>query len=163
MKIYLLIVLFLSLTTAGFLKANSLKRKVKEIQCLISLLENIKTRLGYFKSPVYVILSQAVGDIKGSKTLSSFKINLKKEENVKKAWLETDCENLLGEDTCFVLDEFFSLLGTSGVEGQVNLCENTLVKLNHCLENSILSLNEKGKLYQSIGVLAGAFGVILFI
>ena len=163
MKIYILIILFFTLTAAGFVKAGALHRKVYETDGLITFITLIKDKVSYFRTPLYILLSQACNENKRYRVILSFGESLKEESNIKRAWQNVDCENILGEEACRIADEFFSSLGTSGISGQTGLCDATLHRLELCRQKALEETENKAKLYKSLGFLAGAFAVIMFV
>lgn len=163
MKIYMLILLFFTVTAAGFFKAAGLKRKVYEIQGLINFILVIKDRLSYFKTPINILLSTVCELHSGYRIINMLNENLKKDSNISCTWQSVDCEHIIGEQACHTMDEFFSSLGSSGIEGQTALCDSTLRRLEHCKEKAEEDAENKAKLYKSIGFLAGAFAVIIFV
>ena len=163
MKIYILIILFCTLTAAGFVKAGGLHRKVYEIDGLINLIALIKDKISYFKTPLNILLLEAC-EISGKyRAVSAFGGILQKDSNIVSAWQSVDCENILGEEACRIADEFFSSLGGSGVEGQTQLCDSTMHRLEYCRQKALEEVENKAKLYKSLGFLAGAFAVIMFV
>lgn len=163
MKIYIIILLFFALTAAGFFKAASLKRSVYETEGLKNTVLIINDRLSYFKKPVDILLLEACNVNGRYRVISTFKNRLERDGNIVSAWQSTDCEHILGEETCRVMDEFFQALGTSGLEGQNTLCVSTVNRLEACREKAAEEADNKAKLYKSLGFLAGAFAVIVFI
>ncbi len=163
MKIYILIILFFTLTAAGFLKAGGLHRRVYEIDGLMNLVALIKDKVSYFKTPLYVLLKDVCKTNSKYRIASMFCTRLEKDSNIISAWQSVDCEHILGEDVCRIADEFFLNLGGSGVTGQTQLCDSTLHRIELCRQKAFEEAENKAKLYKSLGFLAGAFAVIMFV
>ncbi len=163
MKITILIMVFLSLTAAGFFKAASVKQNLYETQGLILLIEQIKERLRYYKAPIHNTLVSVCSSLSKYQLCQGLLLALKTNTTPFEAWKTADAQKFFSEETLSIANEFFSLLGTSGIEGQESLCNGCLQRLNRLYFSAKEEASGKMKIYKSMGLLSGILTVIVFI
>ena len=83
--------------------------------------------------------------------------------DIRKLWCDAigNDQDMPGEEKA-VLREFGSILGTSDTEGQLVAITSQLLRMEELREQRRLEYMQKGKLYRSLGVMAGvSVGIIL--
>ncbi len=149
------------MTAAGFMKAAALKKRVFETEGLINAVNAVRDKSAYFKTPVYNLLLEISKSLSRYRVMRAFTACLEADSNTYSAWQAVDCQGLAGEEACRVMDEFMLALGTSGAKEQVLLCESTLGRLERCRQNAVEAEANKARMYRSLGLLSGAFSVII--
>jgi stage III sporulation protein AB len=168
-KIIGLIAVFIVCTLSGMIMSMKLSKRVRQIESFICAVGLIATEIRYFASPVEVIMEKLnqIEEYKQLKVFEICKANLKNTNRFSKAWesaikeaqqslslQSADYESLLW---------FGRSLGTTDVEGQLANCEHCCEQLSQRLTIAREDLSKKGKMYSSLGVLAGIFmAVMLF-
>ena len=151
-------------TLSGFFKTYSLKRRVKELETLSRYIEKIMLEIRFSMKPIPVILER-IGNV--SLPLLNEILYIDKNNTMKdiycKAKQITKNQMFLINDDWAVIDIFFPALGNSDLEGQLSLCENTLILLEKQIKQAETINNKYSKMYSSTGFLIGLFIVIIFI
>lgn len=137
LKILAIVLITLSCGGFGFLKAEELSAKVKELTMLGDFLCDIKENIRYSATPANKLL-----------------------ENLKEKYAVIFSSK--NKDTNSILDEFISSFGTSDISGQISLCDNLKSKLDIRLDFAKKEAMDKGKIYKTLGLLGGlAFSITI--
>lgn len=167
-KILGLTAIFIACAAAGLIKSYSLSKRVRELEAFLSAFSQISTEIRYFASPTNVIISKldAFNEYKGLHIFGLCKENLERTHDFSKAW---DCAISeakpylsLEKSDIDVLKSFGNTFGTTDVEGQIANCERYCDLLRQRLESARQDKVKRGRMYTSLGVLAGIFFAVFF-
>jgi stage III sporulation protein AB len=164
-----LLAVFTCCAAAGISKSNSISKRVRQLEAFSNAIALVSTEIRYFASPVDVLMAK-LNSLAEYKDLRAFGIchrNFRKCRDFQKAW-----EDAINESKQFLsLDEgdyetllwLGQVLGTTDVEGQTASCERYRELINQRLSQARADQASKGKMYTSLGILAGAFVFVLLI
>lgn len=167
-KICGLTAIFIACVAAGLIKSNSLSKRVRELEAFLSAFSQISTEIRYFASPTNIIISKldSFSEYKNLRIFGPCKENLAQTHDFSHAWCcaidqaipylslkKSDIETIKG---------FGSTFGTTDAEGQIANCERYCELLRQRLENAREDKIKRGRMYTSLGVLAGVFFVVFF-
>ncbi len=167
-KLFGIIAIFGVCVTAGFMKTASLSKRVRELEAFLSALSLISTEIRYFASPTDDIIAK-LDSANEYKQLRVFGICRKKLENTRdfgKAWVDAldESKSYLSLDNgdYEALKWFGSLFGTTDTDGQLANCERYCGLLQQRITSAREDKSKRGKMYTSLGVLAGVFFAVIF-
>jgi stage III sporulation protein AB len=169
LKIIGLIAIFIGCTLCGMMMSMKLTKRVRQIESFICAVGLIATEIRYFASPVEAIMEKLdqIEDYKQLKVFEICKANLKNTNRFSQAWesaiKESEKSLALQSADYESLLWFGRALGTTDVEGQLANCERCCEQLSQRLIIAREDSGKKGKMYSSLGILAGIFiAVMLF-
>lgn len=146
-----------------------LKRRVKSLTSLVLLVSAVKSEIEFNRKPVIKILKEAEHKkfLKRLSFVSQCVSLLEEGEDFKSAWekalLEKSEASALTKEDIYLVSSFGLQLGTTDVNGQVNLCNLYLSLLGEKLREAEEYEKKYGKLYTQAGLFLGAAAGILFI
>jgi stage III sporulation protein AB len=159
---------FIVCTAAGLYKSAVLSKRVRQLEAFVGAINLISTEIRYFASPVEDIM-QKVNALEEYAQLLVFGIckkNLLKLRDFPKAWefslIEAKPKLALNAGDFETLLWFGKLLGTTDLEGQTANCERYGKLLEQRLIHAKDDMLKRGKMYSSLGVLAGVFIIVIF-
>lgn len=168
-KILGLFAIFFVCTAAGLLKSYSLKKRVNELETFSSSFRDISIEIRYFATPTDVIISK-LNEIKAYKSLRVFatcKESLEQTRNFSQSWNDAVDKALpylsLDKEDAGIIKRFGDSFGTTDVEGQIANCEQYSLMLDDRLQIARDDKKKRGKMFSSLGILAGVFLTIFFI
>ncbi|MCL2089587.1 MAG: stage III sporulation protein AB [Oscillospiraceae bacterium] len=141
---------------AGLYMSGSLSKRVSELELVLLLIERLKTSIRYSHTHTSVIVAEAASHIPLS-FLSDCRDNLDRQPGFPVAWrtaLERYDGNLTAADIQAV-GTIGGILGSCDAQGQTEALELTAERIGACLEDARKERDTKGKMYRSLGILAG--------
>ena len=161
--------IFFVCAAAGMLKSAGLSRRVRQLEGFIGALGLISTEIRYFASPVDALMRK-VSSLPEYRELAVFGIcaeKLRGERDFRCAWEESLKETrprlALDDGDMETLLWFGRVLGTTDIEGQTASCERYGDLLRQRLTLARQDKAKRGKMYSSLGLLAGVFLFVVFI
>ncbi len=148
--------------------SKQLDMRVKLLQLIRQMLEDISIQLRFKASTVYEILeyldnNQVYSQLGFLHTANSNKDSFKSFGEI---WSESIdgwvCSPLKKEDFS-LLNSIGSSLGTSDIEGQLSSLELFKEKAKMYFESAASEHDKKSKLYRSLGVLSGIFVSVMIV
>lgn len=164
-----LVFIFIVCTAAGFLKSLTISKRVKELEAFCGAFAQISTEIRYFASPTDVIMKklESMSEYKNLKVFTYCKEELLVNRNFQSSWkkaVEKAVPYLsINKDDAETIKRFGESFGTTDVEGQTANCEEYSSLLNKRLDSARADKASRGKMYTSLGILAGIFFTIFFI
>ena len=138
----------------SYIKISASRNKIREISAFIDIISEIKNGIYHFSKPLPEIFSNYNNDY--------FENNgfLKDITQFSARDVISKYSFVLNNESAEIIKSFFSKIGESYVEDEINLCGYTLERLTQ-IKNSMISDDKNiGKLYRTIPILA-ALSVIL--
>ena len=161
--------IFCVCAAAGMLKSAGLSRRVRQLEGFTGALGLISTEIRYFASPVDTLMHK-VSSLPEYRELAVFGVcaeKLQKSRDFRHAWEEAlkECRPrlALADGDLETLLWFGRVLGTTDVEGQTANCERYGELLRQRLALARQDQTKRGKMYSSLGLLAGVFLFVVFI
>ncbi|GAV22378.1 stage III sporulation protein SpoIIIAB [Carboxydothermus pertinax] len=148
----------------GFYLGNRYLKRVKDLEKLITLLQQFKTEMHYRATPLPEILN-LIAKSDDHAVSQLFKIkdpSLPVNAALKKAFLEGFTKTALLTREQEVLLTFAERVGTSDLKDQENLLNYTVEQLKLILAESQEEADKNVKLLNYLGILTGALLVLLF-
>jgi len=148
----------------GFYVGNRYLKRVQDLEKLINILNEIKTEMRYRTTPLPEILAKIANEETAVAKLFSIKERgLPLNTGLKKAFEEGFSKTALLKREQEVLLFFAEKVGTTDLKDQENLLNYILEQLKLILTESRSEAEKNVKLVNYLGVLAGAFLVLLFL
>lgn len=164
-KILGIISIIISSTLIGIVGSEKLRNRVKELNLINYMLEEIAILIRYKAMTVYEIVETLTQNQIFNKLtfLNNFNSNL--QIPFKSTWNKNidDMPTSLIESDVKLLKSFGASLGTSDIDGQlstIGVFKESFFKLE---KDATVIYDKKSKLYRSLGVLIGAFISIILI
>lgn len=160
--VFLIIIFFFAL---GLKASDRLKKYCESCNLIEEALNQIAVMIRYRSFNIYIISSE----LKKSTSLSKLEFIKKLPEkfdsqNFFDIWCNAvESDSLIGEEEKKLLKSFGENFGTSDIEGQLSNIDMIKEKLNIISEKRRSEYEKKGKLYRSIGLLAGIMTGILIL
>ncbi|HEX3027601.1 MAG TPA: stage III sporulation protein AB, partial [Clostridia bacterium] len=164
-----LILMFLVCTAGGAFKSLDLSKRVRQLESFMGAITLISTEIRYFASPTDVIMGKigALDEYKELRVFGLCRKNLDQYRDFPKAWeqsIEQSKPYLSLNDSDYeTLLWFGKVLGTTDVEGETANCERYKNLLGQRLQRAREDQRKRGRMYTSLGVLAGVFIVVLLV
>ena len=168
MKIIGCIFIFLGCTLMGYMKANSYKKRVVELENIIELIKLLEIEIIYRKENLkkaFIKVSNAK-ECWFSNVLKDCGQQLSLERPFENSWknsIKTTADCPLVENDLTILNDLASTIGRTDALGQIKAIEPTKLRLNHNLESAKANYIRQGKMYKGLGLACGATFVILLI
>lgn len=168
LKIFGLTAIFIACTAAGLIKSYALSKRVRELEAFLSAFSQISTEIRYFASPTNIIISKldSFDEYKGLRVFGLCKKELEKTHDFAKAWNRAVDEAkpylALTQNDIDAIKSFGTTFGTTDAEGEIANCERYCELLRRRLENAREDKLKRGRMYTSLGVLAGVFFAVFF-
>lgn len=159
-----LLLIFISASAVGFMKANSYKECEKEINSFIKMIYFIKHEISVYLTPqseIYEKFSDTLLEKNGFLPL----LRRHSENGTEAPLLCAVAEsNLLkcGDETIGAIKDFAQTLGTLSVEEQCERCDMTISILNEIYKKKKDETSEKIGLCRSVGCIVG-IGLVLLL
>ncbi len=162
-KILGLAIIFCVCSSFGIMFSVRLGEKVTRLKAIRAMIEEISVIIRYKASPI----SEVIEEISNNSVFESLtflkELKLTASAPVNDAWAEAvNASNLSDEEKTLVL-EIGASLGTSDKDGQISSLELYKIKTAEQIELATKKYNDKSKLYRSLGVLCGAFLVVMLV
>lgn len=167
MKLIGLLSLFLICTAAGLGASLRLSKRVGHLEAFIAAMGLLSTEIRYNAPPVAVLLEKldAAPEFGRLRVFGFCRELLRVKQGVFEAWPEALAlarpSLSIAEGDAEVLLAFGRAFGATDVEGQLANCESCRAQLQSRLEEAREEKLKRGRMYSSLGVLAGLFLVIL--
>ena len=165
MKLIGILMIIISCSFIGINEADKLKIKCDILNQIISMIKQIKIQLNYCVPTTREIVS----DLK-DKDFSYLYFVKKCFENYDNLpfdilWKDEveKCSLPINKEDILMLISFGKSLGTTDVDGQIELCNSFIQKFQISLDKYTLEKEKKSKLYISLGVLLGVGVSIILI
>lgn len=148
--------------------SKQLNMRVKLLQLIRQILEDISIQLRFKASTVYEILDYLDNNPVYSQLgfLHTANLNKNSFKSFNEIWSESldewVCSPLKKEDFT-LLKSIGNSLGTSDIEGQLSSLELFKEKAKMHFESAISERDKKSKLYRSLGVLSGIFVSVMIV
>ena len=168
LKITGIIFLITATSTVGMIMSKQLDMRVKLLQLIRQMLEDISIQLRFKASTVYEILEYLDNNPVYNQLGFLYTANLNKDsfKSFSEIWSESIdgwvCSPLKKEDFS-LLNSIGSSLGTSDIEGQLSSLELFKEKAKMHFESASSERDKKLKLYRSLGVLSGIFVSVMIV
>lgn len=162
-----LTVLFGVCTGAGLLKSASFARRVRQLEGFAGALDAIATEIRYFSAPLEDIMAKfdTLPEYRELRVFGLCREAFLKERDFPAAWeralRQVKSELSLDAGDREVLAWFGRVLGTTDVEGQTANCTRYGELLRQRLTRAREDKAKRGRMYTSLGVLAGVFFVVV--
>ena len=162
-----IIAVFIVCVATGFIKSYSLSKRVRELESFLSALSLISTEIRYFASPTDVIISKLAfaNEYVKLRVFEFCKANLEQTRDFTSAWggaIDKAKPFLsLDKDDIEALTGFGGTFGTTDTQGQLANCERYSELLRQRLESAREDKTKRGRMYSSLGVLAGVFFALI--
>lgn len=162
MKLFGIWLLFAGCAGAGFYAGHQVRRHVKEYYQILYFLEDCEILLRY----QHFTLEELFHTLAGKEEYAHFDFLQRLDrggEIPERLWKEALKESSFTEGARQALESLGSSLGKSDLQGQLKSLELCREQIKHILKETQETLQQKSKLYPSLGVLGGAMLVILFL
>lgn len=151
------------------MKSAALSKRVRQLEGFVGALEMISSDIRYLASPVDVLMRK-LDSMPEYKELLLFGLcaeELTHTRDLRRAWAEALRKSrpqlALDNGDAEALLWFGRMLGTTDVEGQTASCERYAGLLRQRLDAARRDRQTRGRMYSSLGLLAGAFLFVVFI
>lgn len=151
------------------MKSAALSKRVRQLEGFVGALGMISSDIRYFASPVDMLMRK-IDSMPEYKELMLFGLcarELTHTRDLQRAWsnalMESRPQLALDDGDAEALLWFGRVLGTTDVEGQTASCERYAGLLRQRLEAARRDRQTRGRMYSSLGLLAGAFLFVVFI
>ena len=159
-----LLLIFLSASAAGFVRANGYRETEKEIGSFIKLMYFIKHEISFYLTPqseIYGKFSDAPLERNGFLPMLRRFSSDGTEAPLLRAISE--CDTLkCGDEVMNAIKDFAQTLGTLSAEEQCERCDITVNVLNEIYKSKREEATEKSRLCRSVGCMAG-LGLVLLL
>ena len=160
------ILIIVSCAAFGLIQSSLLQKRVQVLRTAIVLMDEISGHIRYLSSTVEELLDSV--SWKEKYRVFSFLPELKRQINqgigypqaCKSVFSRWSFPGALKEDVK-TLQDFFQLLGTTDLEGQLSLMADYHATLEQIVQSAEARAKKYGSLYRTSGILAGALVVIL--
>ena len=164
MKVIGLVLIFISTTAVGFIKANRYRDTEKEISAFIQLIYFIKHEITLYLTPqieIYDKFSSLPLESNGFMEMVRAFSRCGAETPLLRA--VTECDTLrCGSEVVDILRDFSQTFGMLSVEEQCERCDRTAERLCEIHKRKKEEASEKTRLYRSVGCMAG-LGLVLML
>ncbi len=168
-KIIGCMILVISSTLIGHIKASSYKQRTIELEYIIEMIKLMEMQMTYKKDTLAKVL-HGVSETKACWTSKAFEkcsSNLDGRISLKDAWMEALLEE---EDSCplekhdvDILNDLTEALGKSDTDGQKKIIESAMIRFQAALKDSRDAEHRMGRMYKALGTAAGIVAVIMVI
>jgi len=165
-KYIILLIIFLTSISIGFLLSNKYKQRVIELREIKNFLGILKTKIRFTYEPLPEIFSDILDNFEGN-ILEFIKIT-KTKMNIMPAgiaWQEAiqEANFNLNEEDRNLLKKMGNLLGKTDIEGQLSEIEVTENFINKQIDKAEEEKGKNEKMYKTLGIVAGIGMVIILI
>lgn len=165
LKIFGAIAIVIATSLIGIMSSDKLKQRVKEINLINYMLEEISILIRYKAMTVYEIVENLKGNPVFNQLTFLNNIEFNLQMPFKIAW-ESNIDSMqsaLKQSDLKMLKSFGATLGTSDIDGQLSTIAVFKENFSQLEKEAITNYEKKSKLYRSLGVLSGAFISIMLI
>ena len=169
MKYAGMFLLFITSVLVGLMCSDHLKKRVKELERCLVFIDKLKTSLHYQNLPTRELIHSLSGQAACKELLFLRYCSeaLDQNNHFPSVWRKSveRCRgkmNLLPEDL-ELMASLADIVGASDTEGQLSALEMIETLLQKQRNEAISAQQKKGKLYRSLGALAGASMVVLLL
>ncbi|MCL2014573.1 MAG: stage III sporulation protein AB [Oscillospiraceae bacterium] len=152
----------------GHMMAASLSGRIKELELAIALVGKLQTHIKYRRTPTIELIEEMAGYELFAPLcfIRDCGESLKVSSNFTAVWKNSLDSNrgrlrITNEDISLLMS-MGDYLGNSDAEGQIKALQFTETALGHNLKDAREQNAAKGKMYRSLGVLAG-MGIAVFL
>ncbi len=145
------------------------EKRIKTLECIVLMIKNIKAQISYTRIPLTDIIENLVSveEYKSLKFLNMIRNDISKGKTFSKSWKKAvkafvGINGFKNEDAALLIS-FGETLGGTDINSQIENCETYINLLSLKLEQLKKNSKSKEKIYNSMGILAAALIVILFI
>lgn len=170
-KILGIILIVFSTSFLGYLKANSYKNRIYELNEFKKGVELFETEIKFLKSPLseaFLKIGQNLsGNISDLFVEFSKRYNLNESDNVTAIW-----DNIIDKNSAYfslaksdvsLLKEFGIMLGATDIDGQIENISSIVSRLKYNIKDAADLQQKNAKLYQNFGIYSGVLIAILLI
>lgn len=161
MKLAGLIMLFVSSVTLGNYAASRFDKRISSLKSFISFIYLTESSIAYCDDPVAVIFEKAKLD--GNIAVLPFLSDVGGETVDLTAVKNSRSKTALNEGDCTLIASFFSSLGTTDREGQLEMCGYYKKQFEQLLDSALSKRNEQVRLMRFGGAAIGIFIFILLV
>lgn len=149
----------------GFYKSNKLKNRVNKLSIISFMLEEILIMIRYKAMTVYDIFSSLKENKMFSELdfINNLNIDYKKSFYAEFSKAVELSDSSLSNEEKDLLKQFGNCLGTSDIEGQISTIKMYQKSFDLLHTRLSCECEKKSKLYQSLGILVGAFISIIIL
>lgn len=158
-----MILILLAAAETGFYAAGQLRAQVKQLQIMRQMLLAMMAELKH-KLPLIPDLLRTLAAEQDFKCLRFLQAAAQNAESFPECWSEAvEQDSSLPENVRSILQTVGNTLGSTALEGQLTALELCAEQLKTMQDAMAEQVGQRGRLYQSFGVLGGMFLVILFL
>ena len=168
MKIIGLLCLIVTGTLVGMMKSAEFGGRVKQLEAVLSMIQDIATQIRYRALPLTDLIRQisVQKDLECLPFLKQCAKNCEEGMAFPDAWEQSvgkqGKKSYLKEKDLSILYAFGSGLGTTDVEGQLANCHLHGKLVEESLKQARADRDGMGRLYSTLGILAGIGAAIVF-
>lgn len=162
------ILLFISCTCLGFLKASAFKARTKELEDILELMKILEIQITYRKNTLEKTFN-TLGNDKPcwfSGVLQSCSTGLARRQSLQDAWehaIGQEENSPLTEEDMEIIKDLSIGLGKSDIQGQRRILESMGLRLTMQLQKAREAEQKQGRMYKGLGTAIGIVIVILII
>ena len=164
MKLIICALIILLSAAVGYCLRSDIKRRCESLESLCVICRKIQGEISFRSPPLSELMEKCSTDQHCGELFSSVRADLslgfrKAWRNNAEKWSARNCLDDEERDTVMMLDS----LGSTDVEGERQLLENTAERLKKHAENARADLASRGKMMFSCSMLTGLALVIIII
>ena len=163
------ILIFISCSCLGFIKASSYKARTIELENTLELIRLLNMEIVYKKESLAKTFKK-VSEMKScwfSQVLRSCSLSMQKQNTLKDSWqkaLEDNMKNCpLKENDIKILQDISIGLGKSDIRGQKNIMEPAVIRMETSLTEARQQEKKESRMYRGLGVAAGVVIAVMLI
>lgn len=163
------ILIFISCSSLGFIKASSYKARTGELENTLELIRLLNMEIVYKRDS----LAKTFGKVSAmkncwfSKVLRDCSIFMNSQNTLEYSWqtaLENNMKSCpLNENDISILKDMAIGLGKSDINGQKNLMEPAVIRMETSLAEAKEQERKQSRMYKGLGVAAGVVIAIMLI
>ena len=163
------ILIFMSCAALGFMKASSYRDRRIELEDTLELIRMLDMEISYRRDP----LAKTFGNVAAMKNcwfshiLRECAGAMKKQEPLEAAWRRAIDENIsacpLDQGDIAILKDIPTGLGKSDVQGQRNVIEPAVMRIQSHLTEAVEQEKKQGRMYRGIGIASGVVIAVMLL
>lgn len=163
------IMIFISCTSLGFLKASSYRARITELESIAELMKLLDMEITYRRDS----LTRAFSKVSAAKpcwfagVLKSCSVMMTERNSLGDSWNRALAESMgrcpLNESDIAILQDFSLGLGKSDVRGHRSIMEPAMMRLEESLRDARQQEQRQGKMYRGLGAAAGVVIAVILI
>lgn len=169
LKVFGCILLILSCSLMGCLKANSYRERRLELENILEIIKLMDLYITYRREPLQKVF---INCSKSRKCWFSSVLNkcagyMDEQQDIEIAWKKAiedyiETTPIVKEDMAIIEDMLLGL-GKSDIAGQRRVLDPSTTRINHQLKESLYKEKNLGKLYKTLGAASGIVIAIIII